>query len=1246
VTSPFRVADATPLPRCAPAGSIGSRSKRSRGQGSLRVVLVFLTLSFAAGTLPPVSAQGLTGQIGGTIVDRQDAAVPGATVTVRNVATQLTRDAVTDAEGRFVITNVVAGDYDVTVTLAGFKTHEQKGVRVNATERVALPPIALEVGGVTEILTVTAQAALVQIQSQSGERSATIQREQIESTQLRGRDFLGLLQAMPGVVDTSARNAPGWNSFLGVEINGLNQTFMNLQYDGVTNKDTGFGAANYVAPSLDSIGEVRVQASNYQAEYGRAGGANIIVVTRSGTSQFHGSAAYFKRHERFNANAFDRTQTCTSARAQGQTSPLCSPARYRYDNTAFTLGGPVLLPRSGFNRGRDTLFFFYSLDLLPRSDPFLLNSTMPSARERNGDFSQTFNNAGVLRYIRDPRTGLPCNVNTGAGGGCFASNVIPQELISPIGRQMLNMFPLPDPLLVGNPTTGGQYNYQFAGETERNRTDEVLRVDWNVRRGTTFYSRLQWGKEVNARGFSSGPGFSLINVANFPLVQNSFDIDTVGSVNTLVHTFSPSTVFEGIVGLSWAKQQVYQLTGADRDAVDYTNVLPAHVPLFAGVNALNVLPDMTFGGANALPNTPNIAFENRYPFYATNPLHNFSANLTHVRGGHNMKAGFTFERTARPARRSTDFNGVYSFNGNAANPLDANLGWANALLGNLDSYRESNVAPFAEGRFNQLEFYVQDNWRATQRVTIDAGIRFVHMGPAYLKDQQLAYFDPAAWNRSSAPVLFQPTCSNNVFPCAAANRLARNPLTGQILPATWIGAIVPNTGNIANGSVLIDGHPPQYGAPGPGGLLPSPRVGFAWDIFGDGRTALRGGFGTTYQRYGDDDILALIQQAPLQRDVNLEWTTIAGRLSTTPRDTPLGAQALSDDYKPQVVQSWSVELQRELPFGIRGDVAYVGNRLMNQQVNVPINNIDPAQLLNPRADQIDPTTGNLLPLNFIRPYIGRDTINVRTWIPEHFQAYHAIQVGVSKRLSRGIAFNVSYTGAMRTQYDAWTFYRSAEENRTRHQSNAGNRPHDLKLAYNVLIPDGSGAFGDHLIARGIFNGWQVSGITTLRSGTRGGFTFAFEGTPANAATLIGSLNNNVGQLRPFITCDPNLPRSERTFTRQFRTECIRPAGPVTNASDVFFEGGAGEGTLDAWTTLGYINHDLTLFKNVRLGDGRNLQLRAEVYNLLNTDQFQNVDTTAVFNFQTGQQTDANFGRVTGARAGAERIVQLGVRFSF
>jgi hypothetical protein len=447
-------------------------------------VLAFLTLALAVGTPGLARAQGLTGQIGGSVVDVSKGAIPGATVTLRNTATAATRDATTDNAGLFVFTNVFAGTYDLRVTLTGFRTYEQKGVVVTATERLALAPMTLEVGGVEEVVTVEASA--LHAQAQSGERSGTIRADEIKDTQLRGRDFLGLLQGMPGVVDTNVRNAPGWNAFLGTQINGLSDQFMGLSYDGVSSKDTGFGAANYVTPSLDSISEVKIQTSNYQAEYGRAGGANIIVVTKSGSSQFHGSAAYFKRHEALTENTWDRRRTCD---ATGGTSPLCAKPRYRYDNSAFTLGGPVIIPGLTFNENRDKLFFFYSLDLLPRTDPFLVSSTMPSALERNGDFSQTRNFAGQLRFIRNPFSGLPCNVNTG-GAGCFPGNVIPQSMINPMGRQIMNLFPLPDPALVGNPVTQGNYNYQFAGDTEKLRRDNVIRVDWNVGRKTTFYTRV------------------------------------------------------------------------------------------------------------------------------------------------------------------------------------------------------------------------------------------------------------------------------------------------------------------------------------------------------------------------------------------------------------------------------------------------------------------------------------------------------------------------------------------------------------------------------------------------------------------------------------------------------------------------------------------------------------------------------------------------------------------------------------
>jgi hypothetical protein len=301
--------------------------------------------------------------------------MPGATVTVKNVGTNLTREAVTGADGVFVITNLLAGTFDLSVTVQGFKPYEQKGIVLGATERLSLRAIALEIGGLSEVVSVAAES--IKVQTTSGERSATITASQIEDIGLKGRDFMGSLKTLPGVIDTSARDAPGWGSVGGMSING--QTSFNFSYDGVTNKDTGSNSGNYAAPALDSIAEVKVQASNFQAEYGRSSGATITVVTKSGTRDFRGTAAYYRRNEKYNTNTWDRRRHCDA----GQLAS-CDKAPYRFDNTAWTIGGPVLVPGTGFNQNRDKLFFFFSLPAADRWRRCRRSARLPPNAARRG----------------------------------------------------------------------------------------------------------------------------------------------------------------------------------------------------------------------------------------------------------------------------------------------------------------------------------------------------------------------------------------------------------------------------------------------------------------------------------------------------------------------------------------------------------------------------------------------------------------------------------------------------------------------------------------------------------------------------------------------------------------------------------------------------------------------------------------------------------------------------------------------
>jgi hypothetical protein len=242
-------------------------------------------------------------------------------------------------------------------------------------------------------------------------------------------------------------------------------------------------------------------------------------------------------------------------------------------------------------------------------------------------------------------------------------------------------------------------------------------------------------------------------------------------------------------------------------------------------------------------------------------------------------------------------------------------------------------------------------------------------------------------------------------------------------------------------------------------------------------------------------------------------------------------------------------------------------------------------------------------------------------------------VSGSRRLSNGFAFTVAYTGAWRKQLTNFDPFISADANYDRSYTYNASRPHNLVISYNYEIPPASKLW-DNAVVKGVLDGWQISGISTFQSGQHAGFSYAFTGAPFNDMT------GGPGGARVNVVCDPNLPKSERTQFRQFRTECIKPGGA---AGDPFY---MGTSTNDEWINLGYANHDITLFKNFAMPNRKTLQIRIELYNAFNTTQYSGVDTSAVFNFATGEQTDTGFGTVTGTRANSARVIQLGARFTF
>ena len=1169
-----------------------------------RIVLAAATLFVLGGAVTTVSGQGLTGQISGTIVDSNGGVIPGVAVTITNAGTASTRDTVSGPDGTFLFPDLLAGTYDLKAGLAGFKTYEQKGIVLSSTDRVALRAIVLDVGTLQETVTVTSEATLVQ--TSTGARSGLIERQQMEDIALKGRDFAGYLKLLPGVIDTRNREAPGWENMNNLSING--RTSFNFSYDGVTNKDTGQNGANYAAPALDSIAEIKVQTSNFQAEYGRSSGATINVITRSGSKDFHGSAAYYKRDQALNGNEFLRRQQCSA----GQTAQ-CDPPLYTFDNTAWTLGGPVLVPGSEFNRGRKKLFFFFSQDWLGRTDPGGLNQRrMPTELERQGDFSQTFDNQNRLVSIRDPQLTGNCSATTG-GPACFPGNVIPAGRIDPVGQALLRLLPLPNAV---DPSGTNQYNYVFQTVQDWPRNDQVLRVDWNVAARTTMYGRLQWGYEKRAGGVSL-----LGSSGGWPQMATKYEIDTVSYVNTLLHTFNTTTFAEFTIGVNWAHQYTSPFDQAALDANDRRVVLPALPQFFPAANPLSLLPQATFNGGP--PGTiGSFGVEQRFPFFGYNTLFNVSGNVTKVKGTHNLKAGLFIEHTTRPAARSSSFNGNFAFNSDGANQNNTNAGFSNALLGVVSQYTESDGHPSAHGKFMLAEWYAQDNWRVKRNFTIDAGVRFYFMTPTESDGDRIAQFEPDLFSGSAAPVLFRPIATPQ-------GRRAVNPLTGEVVPLVYLGRLVPGSGNFDNGMQVYDGTP-QQNSP----FRAAPRIGFAWDLTGDGKTAVRGGAGVFYDRYADDNILDLIELRPVLNTYVTNYTTIKELLGAPLTATPSAVRRITE-FTPPVVYNWSLGVQRDVGFNLVADVAYVGNAGRDQLVNRAINGQPYGYAYLPSS--LDPTNvsgGQAQPLtdDLLRPFQGFGAITQREFTG--YSDYHSMQFSVNRRRAGdGLSFGAAYTYQM-VNKSLGTIDPFVPDNHARNYTSNGRRPHTLVFNYTYDVPNLSRKW-DHIVTKAIFDNWQFSGVTTISTGTYGGLGYSYSNVPTGALSGTGAING--GGSRAVITCDPNLPRGERTFERQFRTECIAPP------TDPFRLGTALN---DEYLSPGFMNWDISAFKNVPMGGGRRLQLRVELYNAFNTDQWTGVNTNANFDYVTGALTNPTVvGRLTGATLSARRI-QLGARFVF
>ena len=714
---------------------------------------------------------------------------------------------------------------------------------------------------------------------------------------------------------------------------------------------------------------------------------------------------------------------------------------------------------------------------------------------------------------------------------------------------------------------------------------------------------------------------------NWSQLPISYEIHSAGIASTWIHTLSPNKVNEFTFGINRAKQTVAALTAGALAANDRTNVGLAIPQFYPQNNPYNLIPNATFGG---VVNNANLGIEGRYPFFGTNNIWNYSDNFSWTAGQHGIKFGLFVEHGTRNTARATAFNGSFSFDRDATNPLDTNYPYSNALLGVVDSYTEANGHPAAHGRYTNIEWYAQDSWKVTKRLSFDYGVRFYHIAPTVSSNDLLGAFDPATYNAAQQPPLIQPYLDpvTNV-------RSGRDPVTEQIVPAVKIGTFSPAAGTPYQGVKIY-----KEGILNTPSIQVTPRVGLAWDVFGNGRTAVRTGFGMFSDRFSDDQILQLVQSPPLVKTASANYTTIPNLLATPLSLSPTGITAVQRDFAPPTVYNWSFGIQQNIGFGTVLDVAYVGN---TQKHLLNTRNLNAVPYgTNFLSSSIDPTVPGNKPVNsnLLRPIQGFQDINYLEFAG--IGNYNALQVQLTKRFSRNMTYNLAYTysKALDLTDGIGGTVNPILNYRSRNYGPAGfDRTQVLIINYVYNVPNVS-KYWDNAFTRVGLNGWELSGVSTFQTGGPiiNNLANNVTGLPYSltySTDLTGGTGNGLDS-RSVLVADPHGRGPQGQY---FNTDAVKAPLPGYSVNGI---GNASKAPLYG---PGLNNWDISLFKNFRLGENeaRRLQFRFETYNTFNHTQYNSVDTGARFN-QQNQQTNTNYGFFNNA-AQARRLV-LGLKLYF
>lgn len=1172
-------------------------------------------------------AQSDNTQLSGTVKDQAGAVIANAKVTVMNEATGLERQTTSNSDGYYIITQLSPGLYTVSIEAGGFKLYKETGRKLdpNLPARV---DASLQPGAVTEVVNIT--ASTTQVQTESSTVGKLVDVKQVEKLQLNGRNPLFLALLKPGVAGGALGGFSAELSSGGFNINGSRSQDNLITFDGAVGIRTRSNGTSIGTADLDSTQEIQILTANYSAEYGRSAGGQIRMVTKSGGKDFHGNFYEYHRNSALNANSWGRN-AATPAN-QPCDNPLyekanhCRPEPFRFNQFGYNLSGPVIIPGTNFNAGRNKLFWLWGQEWFRWNREQTTTIRVPTARMRTGDFSETLPGGpnyvaalGLNYYVKDPQKAGGCSATDTTG--CFSDggviNKIPTARLSPNGLALMKA--MPDPI-AGFFGPSGQ-NFFQSRAANRSQLKNTISVDFYPNEKNQFRFRIQLYDGTFPDAFRGGTDRAPATL------ERPNQTATINWVWTLSPTWIAETLIAG------SRDQVFIKVQTEGDrfrrsryGINYPYIFPG-----AQKEITDKIPTVDWQDFTGLDGGP-------YPAQSTGPIYQANQNWTNIRGNHTIKFGGYFERAgqndfdqinvAGVPGGTNNQNGRFVFN--RTTPNGTGIALANAAIGLFDTYAELGTRSFTPYRGHMVEWFVQDSWKMTPKLRLEAGLRHSLIQPYYSLWRNMLVFDSKYYDPN--------------LPLTIDRATGR--ITGGTLQARYNGMVIPGNGwpDAAKGAGRVPiastgefdflfrggAENKSYSDLNPWNTF-QPRIGFAY-AFND-KNVLRGGAGRFLTRLGVSDSVFLGGNPPLQPSVSVSFGNVDSPGGAAGVNFPLTITTQDRNFRAPEAWTWNMTYEREIGWNTMVEVGYVGRRGLFGQRERNINQLPVG------ARFLAANTG--ANVDALRPYKGYAVIRVTG--NEANSMYNGLQVSVNRRFAQGLSFGGAYT--LSKTLDAGSGQRDVIPNAYDASNLWGPAGYDrrhvmvLNAVYEVPI------FKDRSRWTGkVLGGWTISAVSQMQTGTP--FSIGTGDDFAGVGTGSGSQFWRVSGT-PQLDSGSQKYAINRTVDTNFWFNIANPDG-----TRIFTQPANGTIVTDRVRNIlynpGFQNHNLGIHKDFTIKEGHRITFRAEAFNWLNHPDWSGPDTNPNnVVIGTDGKVDlarSTFGKISGK--GGNRELQFALRYQF